>query len=133
MREKQTGMTDPRLEVGRPWREKVTPTTDKDIKPGARVYMRLLETAVTHTMALEGCNGDGTNPFYQQQQEALRTVRDEVRQFGFNQEGFDLVTQEKIRQLKERQKEEAEDADLQSRLGDVPPNTNWGNHSFKKG
>lgn len=103
------GPQDPRLEVGRR-PSKSTPTKGSDIGPGARVYMRLVETAVTHTMALEGLRGDTSNPFFHVQQEALATVRDEVRAFGFNQEGFDLVTKDRIDRLKAKTKAEEDDA-----------------------
>ncbi len=95
------GMQDPKLER-RNWRTGVTPTKDSDIGNSARTYMRLLQSAVTHTMALEGLRGDESNPMYQQQQEGLATVRDEVRDFGFNADLFHEVTQIRIRKMKAR-------------------------------
>ena len=129
------GMQDPRLEVGKPWHEKVTPTTGKDIGVRAQVYVRLIETAVTHSLIVEGANRASTQGFKEQSEEALATVRDEVRAFGFMPELFDEVVKDKIAMLKKKEKEQEEDAELQARLGDVPPVVdivNFGNHAFKK-
>lgn len=169
MRERNVtkGMVDPRLEARvdprtRDWRTKVTPTKEGDIGKPAKVYLRLVETAVTHRLILEGAHSDDTRPFAEQSREALATVRDEVRKFGYMPDLFEEVVSSRIKALRDQEKEDEEDqrvaeevaralqarrtamsgdwglihkelpGDFQARLGDVPPNVNFGNHSYKK-
>ena len=76
----------------------------------------------------------------------LRAGSREAVLAGFNLDGFDLVVKDKIAMIKKKEAEreedwkiinkefpgQFEDADLQASLGDVPANSNWGNHAFSK-
>lgn len=126
---RQRGMQDSRLEASkRNWRTGVTPTTDSDIRLRARHYMALVDNSVVATMALEGMrDGQGTPEMKATQTAQVRAGRREAVMAGFNLMGFDLVVKDKIEIIKQKAKEDQEDADLQASIGDPP--VNWGNHA----
>lgn len=137
-----TGPQDPRLELGRTWRDKSTPTKPDDISPRARVFIRLVESAVTYTLALEGTEHSHTPQFREQAQAGLAVVRDEARKFGFLPKvpngmstGFDMVVAEKIRALKAEQEEESEfdEYEKQAFMGDPPVVQDIVNFGFREG
>lgn len=110
-------------------KDRTTPTREGDIGLRAQVFIRLVESAVTYTLALEGSEHPGTQQFRDQAQEALATVRDEARKFGFLPKvadgmstGFDMVVAEKIRALKAEKDEESEFEayERQAFMGDPP-------------
>lgn len=156
-------MQDRRLEVGKTWRDKVTPTKPEDIGERAKLYKGLVEGVTMAHMAFEGMQGGrGTQEMMDAQTAQIRAGRREAVLAGFNLGGFDLVVTDKITRMKEQAAQEAADAkladeiaqviadrkgaisgdwgiinqelpgDFQPTLGDVPPNTNWGNHSFSE-
>lgn len=154
--ERLRGLQDRRLEVGKTWRDRVTPTTDADIGERARLYKGLAMNAAMASMALEGMQGGrGTQEMMDAQTAQIRAARREAVIAGWDLGGFDLVVKDKVALLKakaeeDRLAEEVESVirerkgaisgdwkiidaelpgDFQPTLGDVPPNVNWGNHA----
>lgn len=108
-----SGMQDRKLEANRRGhnpKSKMTPTKEGDISARALTYKRLLDTNVWATMVLEGCRGNTELPQYRYAQDALATVRDEVKRHDFYQLGFNLATVLSIQRIKEK---EAEDRRLE--------------------
>lgn len=127
------GLQSRSLELGK---NKSTPTQESDIGARARLYKGLVMNAAIAHMALEGMSGGrGSQEMIEAQTAQIRGARREIVIAGFNLEGFDLIVKDKIALLKEKAREEAEDAELQAKLGEVPPVTdivNFGTHAFKK-
>lgn len=111
-RERLQGMQDPKLER----RSKMTPTRAEDIGQRARTYIRLVDTAVLHTLIVAGSDRDDTRDIHTRSQEALATVRDEVRRHGFIPELFEEVVDIKIEAMKKAEREEEEDQQLERDL-----------------
>ncbi len=132
-RQKLMGLQSRSLELGGAKRDKSTPTKDSDIGVSAKLYKSLAQGAAMATMALEGMSGGrGTQEMIDAQTAQIRAARGDAVRAGFNLDGFDLVVKDKVAVMKAKAAEEAADADLQPTLGDVPPNINWGNHSFSE-
>lgn len=124
-------------------RDHSTPTTAKDLTPRAKNLINLVSQGAFHSMALEGCRGDESNPFYHQSEEALRTTRDQARRLFVAGGGpgaanlhdwqvtFNRLVADEVQRIKD--KEAIEAAEAQAKLGEVPAiPVNWGTHAFHK-
>ncbi len=132
---RQRGPQDPRLEVGAPrnWRTGVKPTTDGDIRPRARIFMRLVDEAVIPTMALEGMRGGkGTQEMVEAQQAHLDKLRHDAIVAGVTVRTFDLRVKLRVEEIKDQAREDearVKDDRTAELVRSTLTNVNWGNHA----
>ncbi len=155
-RQRLMGLQDRSLELKG---GKSTPTTDADIGSKARAFMRLVDSAVVPTMALEGMRGGrASQEMIDEQHAQLGAIRGQAAREGIGMEAFNLRVKMKIDEIKaqtERERRKAEekagdykllrgefpgvfpddefgDSERQAFMGDVPPVrdiVNFGNHA----
>lgn len=81
----------------RDWRKRVKPTTSDDISPPARLYIKLVESAIEHQLAIITLGVDAEDAALRtKHQDALNAVRQEVNERFVSIDLFEAVVQSRM-------------------------------------
>jgi hypothetical protein len=113
-------------------RDRTTPTSEGDISPRARLFIRLVDEAVLPTMALEGMQGGrATEEMRMAQEMQLRSIKRQAIIGGIGLKAFDLRVKMKIDEIKKQaERDEEVERVIREKKGALSPDWEIINKEF---